>query len=203
MSLSALNQPGGLASLFFKVIKADFFRAVHARGDSRGRLVGIIADEYPLLATTSSDPAADDLSALCTIRSRRCFFIAASQGMALIDQKLGTRVRKAMIANFGSVILMRNREEETDLFAAVHLGVVERRSSLPAPPPPEAGDLQVLPPPRVKVRSRTLVCPPGTLGRLAPHQGFVALPNHHQHEFPLCFIPWYEASQGSCKPGAE
>lgn len=192
VSLSALNQP--VASLFFKVIKADFIRAVHERGDRGGRLVGVIADEYPLLATASDDPCVDDSSVLSTIRSRRCFFAAAGQNLAVVDQKLGVRVRKAIMGNFGTVIFLRNREEETDLFAAVHLGVVERVVSVPFLPPPELGDLKLLPPPHIKFRTRTLVCPPGTLGRLAPHEGFVALPGHNRYEFPLHFVPWFESS---------
>jgi hypothetical protein len=187
VSLSALNQPG-LASLFFKVIKADFFRAVHERGDRQGRLAGIIADELPLLATV------DDAEVLATVRSRRCFLASASQGISLLTEKLGTRVCKSMLGNFGTIIFLRNREEETDLFAAVHLGAVERTVNLPLVPPPEAGDLQLLPLPRLKFRTSKLICPPGTLGRLAPHQGFVAMPDQHPHEFPLSFVPWFEAS---------
>jgi hypothetical protein len=192
VSLSALNEPG-LASLFFKVVKADFFRAVHERGDRQGRLAGIIADELPLLATATAD-GSDEAGALATVRSRRCFIAAASQGIALLAEKLGTRVCKSMLGNFGTIIFLRNREEETDLFAAVHLGAVERTVNLPLLPPPEAGDLQLLPLPRLKFRSTRLVCPPGTLGRLAPHQGFVALPDQPPHDFPLSFVPWFEAT---------
>ena len=193
VSLSALNEPG-LASLFFRIIKADFFHAVHRGGDRPGRLKGIIADELPLLAT------ADDPEALATIRSRRCFVAAASQGLGPLDEKLGVRVRKSMVANFGSVVFLRGREEETDLFAAVHLGVVETAVSLPIMPPPEEGSLGVLPQPHIKLRHSTLVCPPGTLGRLAPHQGFATLPNHYRHQIPLCFVPWFESAPKPSPP---
>ena len=49
---------------------------------------------------------------------------------------------------------------------------------------------------RGKMRQRVWVCPPGTLGRLEPHQGFAAAPGYQRQHHPLCFVPWFEERRG-------
>ena len=53
------------------------------------------------------------------------------------------------------------------------------------------GDLLDVEPER-KMLQKRLACPPGTLGRLSPHQGFVALPNPERCEQPVWFVPQFE-----------
>lgn len=180
-SVNAMIEPA-LAGLFFKLVKRDFVSAVQQRRDGSGNLCGLVADELPLLVTTG------DVETLATVRSRRCFVCAATQGLAILDEKLGTRQRKALLANFGSLVFMRGREDETDLCAVVHLGIIERWIKIPRPQ--DEGDL--LSQRSKKVFRRNLICPPGTLGRLSPHQGYVALPNHERCELPLWFVPQFE-----------
>ena len=183
VSVNATTEPA-LAGMFFKLIKQDFAHAIQRRHNGDGVLCGIIADELPLLVS----PA--DVETLATVRSRRCFVCAASQGLAILDEKLGLRQRKALLANFGTLIFMRGREEETDHYAAVHLGTCVR-SFTRRRKPDESFLLWYEP---VKVTRQELVCAPGTLGRLQPHQGFVALPNHQRCDLPWWFVPHYEES---------
>ncbi|HXT13121.1 MAG TPA: type IV secretion system DNA-binding domain-containing protein [Candidatus Angelobacter sp.] len=180
-SFNATLEPQ-LAGLFFRLVKDDFLHAVQQRRHDRQPLCGIIADELPLLVAES------DAEALAIIRSRRAFFIAASQGLAALDERVGVRMRKAMVANFGSVLFLRGREEETDLLAAVSLGMRERTKSVRT----LVEEGSVLSISSEKAKENVLVCPPGELGRLAPHEGFAAAPNRERCDLRLMFVPWFE-----------
>ncbi len=179
-SVNATVDPG-LASLFFKLIKQDFYRAVHQRATGLEPLCAIVADELPLLVTR------EDAEALTTVRSRRCAFIAATQGLSALDERLGVRARRALLSNFGTVIIMRSREEEVDHFAATQLGTREQVQMITR----TIDEGTLLSSRNGKIRERVLVCPPGTLGRLEPHQGFVVAPGY-QHEHRLVFVPWFD-----------
>ncbi len=181
VSVNATTEPD-LAGTFFKLVKRDFTNAVQQHREA-GKLCGIIADELPLLVTT------EDVETLATVRSRRCFVCAATQGLAILDEKLGERQRRALLANFGSLIFMRGREEETDLLAAMHLGMINQYVTVPGLR--DLGGLLSFEPER-KFLQKRLACPPGTLGRLSPHQGYIALPNHARWEQPVWFVPGYE-----------
>lgn len=185
VSVNALTEPA-LASLLLKVAKADFLRAVQSRTDAGARLCGLVMDEFPL-ATTK-----EDAETLATVRSRQCFVLAASQGLAALDERLGYRARQTLLTNFGTVIFLRSRERETGEFAALHMGTVEQRIRRRAMNPPAES---WRPPPEIVLRRRFMVCPPGALGRLAPHQGYVALPQGHSPSTPLWFVPWFMATQ--------
>jgi len=180
VSLNATTEP--MAGIFFKLLKQDFVNAVQSRQNVDKVLCGIISDELPLLI------GAADVEMLATVRSRRCCVCAATQGLSILDEKLGVRQRKALLANFGTLIFMRGREEETDQYAAVHLGTCVR--SFTRRRNPDDGFLLWFEP--VKVTRQELVCPPGTLGRLQPHQAFIALPNHQRCESPVWFVPHFE-----------
>jgi len=177
---------GRLAELFFTIIKDDFLSAVQQRKHDRYPLCGIIADEMPLLISRS------DAEALCTIRSRRCFFLGASQSVAAIEDRVGVRARKSLVANFGSIIFLRSREEETDLLATISLGTRDRLR-LVHPPSEEGSLLSINPQP---VREKLLVCPPGELSRLAPHQGYVSIASAPRCDTPVAFVPWFKANRG-------
>ncbi len=96
---------------------------------------------------------------------------------------------EALLANFGMLIFMRGREDQTDQFAAVHVGTCTRSFTRRCKPN-ESFLLWFEP---RKTTRQELVCPPGTLGRLQPHQAFVALPNHQRPDSPLWFVPHFEA----------
>ena len=108
VSVNALAEPD-LASLVFKLVKAQYFQTVQVRGSEPRRLCGFVADEWPLVVTP------DDAENLATIRSKRSCFIAAAQGLSSLDEQ--SRVRRCLIANFGSLLLFRTREDEVDAMA--------------------------------------------------------------------------------------
>lgn len=183
VSVNALTEPG-LAALVFKLAQEQFFQVVQARNAGRHRLCGFIADEWPLVVTPS------DSENLATIRSKRCFFVAASQGLAGLDDRVGTRVRRALVSHFGSLVLFRTREEEVDVMAAVHFGTTP---SAPKPKTESLGDILTVDFTRGDWSwAQAPVCPPGTLGRLAPHQAFVSLPSARPHPGPVWFVPAFE-----------
>jgi hypothetical protein len=117
-----------------------------------------------------------------------------------LDERVGVKVRKAMVANFGSIVFLRGREEETDLLAAISLGTRERIRSLPTTT--EEGS--VLSINSGKVRESVWVCPPGELGRLAPHEGYAVSPGRKRSDLRLTFIPWFEEPKlHRASPGSE
>jgi hypothetical protein len=186
VSINALTEPA-LTQFFSKLVRHDFFDAVQSRQQGFHRLCGMIADEYPLIA------APEDVEQFATVRSKRCFVMAAAQSIGL-NPSLSERARRAALLNFSTIIFLRTRESETGEFACVSLGSRKERINLRPFAEPNDGSLAELwrwkRPPQMWV-SQT-VCPPGTLGRLEPHQGFVACADGSKTDFPVWFMPWYE-----------
>ncbi len=176
VSCNALAEPA-LASFLFRLCKEDFFRGVHRRGQSPGRLVGFVADEYPLTIQAS------DAEQLATIRSRRAFFLAATQGLGM----LGVResARRAILLNLCTVVAMQSREEELEMFCHRNLGT---RVQAPRRRTEEAfGNLLEM----FKEEEKVVpVCPLGTLGRLETHQAYVLM-SSGPLEHPVWFAPRY------------
>jgi hypothetical protein len=61
-------------------------------------------------------------------------------------------------------------------------------SPTPMPDPSTSG---------AQLRQHVSVCPPGTLGQLETHQGFVAVPGRRRNDYPASFVPWFEEG---CNP---
>lgn len=162
VSLSALAEPD-LARFFFRVAKTEFFEAVQTRGRGPHRLCGVVADELPLVTPTS------DIAHAGTVRSKGCFFLAATQGLDGIVQQLGPVGGRTLISHFNTLVLMRCREIETATYALVALG--NRRQKSPRQSPPDWRDLMESAPPMREFE--VPVCPLGALGQLAQHQAYV------------------------------
>jgi hypothetical protein len=187
VSLNALAEPQ-LAQLLFRLVRQDFFEAVqHRQGTGHG-LCGVIADEFPLLAV----PA--DAEQLATVRAKRCFIMAAAQGLAGLDETLGERCRRAMLLNFNTVVFLRSREEETAEMAFTTLGLRQERWKRRRQTGTDYGSVALLghQPAAEYIRALRPVCPPGTLGCLEPHQGFVLQADGRRTEYTLWFVPWFE-----------
>ena len=187
VSMNALTEPA-LAQLMFKLVRIDFFDAVQCRRGPDHRLCGMIADEYPLLALQ------EDVEQLATVRSKRCFVVAAAQGLAGLDERLGERARRAALLNFNTVIFQRTREEETAEMAYISLGIRKerRRGRRGGGRTNETTKLLQLTSGLADGGRWEPVCPPGTLGRLQPHQAFIVKADGSKTDFPLWFIPWFE-----------
>ncbi len=187
VSINALTQPD-LAQFLFRLARQSFFEAAQRRGSGPNRrLCGVIADELPVVVCRS-DPAQ-----LATLRSRRCFVLSATQGLAGIDAQVGERSRQALVQHFNTLVFLRSREPETGWLAEQALGLREE----PSPPPQDTtptGALALAPIPRRRQVHRVPVCPLGSLYRLGAHQGYVLYPDGHCTEFPVWFAPWFETA---------
>ena len=128
VSVDAVRSPE-LAALVSVVVKSRFYEAILSRGYSdqrQHRMAGLVLDDWPLCATGSLTARDSDVSALSIMRSRKGFMVAATQSIAAIDIKIGWRSRRAAMANFTNLFLMRSRDMDTDVFAASYLGESKR-----------------------------------------------------------------------------
>jgi hypothetical protein len=188
VSVNALTQPE-LAKFIFRLARKQFFDAAQTRSAGRHQLCGLIADEFPLIVQR------EDADQLATLRSRRCFVLAATQGLSGLDEKIGWRLRRSVLLNFNTIAFLRTREEEAGEFAALSLGLRDGPPSAKAKPEWEDSMIATLSQwPRSEERP-TLVCPPGTLGRLRPHQGYVVNSDGSRTPWPVWFAPWFEMAE--------
>src|SRR5581483_1538175 len=160
-SLNAVANPQ-LAELLFKSLKRDFYNAVLARPPVRpdnDRLCGLILDELPLSVTP------EDVTSLALLRSAGGFVAACAQGISGLDDVLGQRQRRALLANFNSFFYFSSREDQTDEHAMLTLGTHDIKDERPQIN--EFGDLQILN--RPNAAPLQWICPPGALARLAQH----------------------------------
>jgi hypothetical protein len=107
--------------LRFRLVRQSFFDAVQRRTGARHRLCGLVADEFPLVVCR------EDIEQLATVRSKGCFVLAATQGLAGIDDQIGERARRAVLQHFNTLIFLRSLEEEVGRLATLTLGL--RRES--------------------------------------------------------------------------
>lgn len=184
VSVPALREPE-LAKLLFRLSKQEFFDQVHARQGSAHPLCGMVADEFALVVTE------DDIEQLATVRSKRCFVIAATQGLESLHKRLGLVGGRAAINNLNNLVFMRNREAETAVLAFMSLGL--HREKLPPAEQASEGNL-FMPASPSRREAEVPVCPIGTLGRLDQHQAFLAFANGERTVQPVWFVPWFENS---------
>lgn len=186
VSVQALREPG-LAKLFFRLAKQDFFDAVQLRQQSAHRLCGMIADEFPLVVTE------EDIEQLATVRSKGCFVIAAIQGLESLTKRLGPVGGRAALNNLNNVVFMRCREAETAMFAYMTPGM--RRDRIR--PRRESGwsegnlFLEGFRPFEIEMP----ICPIGALGRLDQHQALIVFAGGERTPQPVWFVPWFELPQ--------
>ena len=186
VSVSALTEPD-LARFFFRLAKQEFFDAAQRRRGSDHRLCGLIADEFPLVATK------EDVEQLGTVRSKRCFVLAATQGLDGITQRLGIIASRAIVNHFNTVVFLRTREAETALFAFLNLGMRWERVKPPKKNDEPWGLGNLLPSPSsTPEKIEVPICPIGALARLEPHQALMLFANGRRTEQPVWFVPWFE-----------
>ena len=183
VTVNAMAEPE-LARFFFRLAKQSFFAAVQQRTGDGHRLCGVIADELPLIVT------ANDVEQFATLRSKRAFILAATQGLRAIAEQIGMGPTMALLNNCNTTVFLRSREAETALHAQVVLGT--RRES--RRPRLREGDSDLLPPPD-PAPAEVPVCPLGALGRLSPHQAFVIRAEGSVTRWPVWFVPWFEQGQ--------
>jgi len=186
VSVPALIDPE-LAKFFFRLAKQNFYTEVQRRTGREHRLCGIIADELPLIVTP------DDIEQLATVRSKRCFVLGATQGLEGLIQKLGTVAGRTLINNFNTTVLMRTREAESGVYALLALGNREIKKITKIEPADENLTTDTLYQYESEATVEVPICPLGSLGRLAPHQAYIAHSDGKRTEAPVWFAPWFDA----------
>lgn len=92
-------------------------------------------------------PAVDRLSnpveQLSTVRSKRCFVLAASQGLHSLAERVGVGPTRALMNHFNTTVFLRTREVETCVQKHIALGTRKER---PHPRGQEEGGFWGLPP---------------------------------------------------------
>jgi len=183
VSVQALRE-AALAKLFFRLAKQEFFDAVHVRQKPPHRLCGMVADEFPLVVTE------EDVEQLATVRSKRCFVIAATQGLDSLTKRLGQVGGRAALNNLNNIVFMRCREAETAVFALLTLGSRRERVRRPRNSGWSEGDL--FSPAHRSFEVDAPICPIGFLARLDQHQALIVQANGERTPHPVWFVPWFE-----------
>lgn len=98
------------ASAICKLLKSDVYGHIQARKNP-SRLAGIVMDEFPLVATDGENISGDGFN-MQTIRSKRGFVIAATQGLVGIDLAIGEQARRRLMTNFNNVFVFKSNERE-------------------------------------------------------------------------------------------
>lgn len=98
------------ASATCKLLKSDVYGSIQARQNPR-RLIGIVMDEFPLLATDGENISGDGFN-MQTIRSKQGFVIAATQGLVGLDLSIGEQARRRLMTNFNNVFVFKSNERE-------------------------------------------------------------------------------------------
>jgi hypothetical protein len=178
LSISSGQNPR-LAALIGSFIKADFYAAVARRNPdpkSRERLVLLVMDEYPLVAT-GMEPSFGDIPVLQTGRSRRMGVVAATQGLTSLALRLGLPKMQGVMLNFLTQFYMRGNDPLTDLYANRLFGCRTVRKHRRLPPQENTdipsnlslGSREPTPPADAVVE----ICPPGLLSSLQPFQTLI------------------------------
>jgi energy-coupling factor transporter ATP-binding protein EcfA2 len=184
VSVNAMKEPD-LARFVFRLAKQTFFDAVQQRNTGHHRLCGLLADELPLIVTR------EDVEQLATVRSKKCFVIAATQGLHALSERIGPGEMHSLTNNFNTTVFMRSREAETSVQAFIALGT--RKEQMRRQVKEEDAMAGVTLTPNAEFLTREIpVCPMGALGRLAQHQAFVTYADGRRSEAPLWFAPWFE-----------
>ena len=98
------------ATAICKLLKSDVYGHIQARKHP-SRLVGIVMDEFPLVATDGENISGDGFN-MQTIRSKRGFVIAATQGIVGIDLAISKPERRRLMTNFNNVFVFKSNERE-------------------------------------------------------------------------------------------
>ena len=184
VTVNALSHPD-LAKFVMRLARRQFFDTIQMRQRGPHKLAGVLADELSLIIQP------EDSDQLATLRSRRTFVLSATQNLSGIDLRIGEHLRRSVLQNFNTLVFMRSREIELGELATLTLGTKEQRPRSRSGLGWEEG--------AVATQSRSddraaWVCPPGALGRLQSHQGFVAGADGSRTELPVWFVPWFEAA---------
>lgn len=196
LSVDAIRYPE-VAALATTVAKGQLYERIlerKFRGEPPKRLAGLVVDDWPLCATGGINSRYSDVSALSMIRSRGGFVVAATQGTASLDLRIGANSRRSALSNFANLFLLRGRDSELDGYAAAYFGERRRvhvdRTVNDRPPSTKRKDYPILYEREVFVPA----VPVGSLARLPLGEAY-ALVGGEAYSQPLCLVPEYAPQQ--------
>jgi hypothetical protein len=183
------------AAFVGKVLKSDFYEAILSRKafpSIETPLAGFIADEWSSMATGGISSRSSDATALQLIRSKGGFVVAGTQSISAIDLRLGIIQRRAALANFNNLFVMRSREEELEALSRRWFGFKDNRD-----PPTQGqsmsmqGGTGLLPFPIFRFpEPKVPVIGFGDLTRLETGQAFASVGSRVYQE-PVWLVPSY------------
>ncbi|MCX7713971.1 MAG: hypothetical protein N2035_09990 [Chthoniobacterales bacterium] len=121
--MNAVADPD-LALKVGRLLKADIYRMIQKRRFSEEedvRLIGIFCDEYPLVAT-GNQPIFGDMQNLQTMREKRAFLVAATQGFVSLSNAVGSSAFEGLRINLPNQIYFRCIEPAVEVLARNNLG---------------------------------------------------------------------------------
>ncbi len=194
----------GVVETMGRMIKCDLYGLIRSRTHSPGkddRLFGMFFDEYPLVATGSS-PLFGDVQALQTMREKRGFIVAATQGLVSMRNAVGGRIWEALALNFTSKVFLASQEPEVEDFARTVIGTEDQGG------PTIGGGKKITPVGERNDESNTLldhetvfsrdvenIIQPGDIARLEEHTGYFYLASGMRSAGPVFFVPEFSDYQ--------
>lgn len=201
-SLPALTQPR-LTSAIARLLKARFYGAVQSRNlgyNDQGRLVGCIADEFPMIVTGGSGQFSD-VTQLQSMRSMRCFLIAAAQGLEAISRQIGPTELSALLSNINSHFIFKTHEPAVAAFAQRFWGFIPKRVQIPDQHLNSMRNAN-----RMHHWLMAPVCSPQALTELQPGEAFVTLHGRKPQPTPCYLVPRFfngSANDSAQSPAAQ
>lgn len=197
-----------VAATLGRLVKASLYRALQQRSpqaDSDERLVGLFFDEYPLVAT-ANEPYFGDVLNLQTLREKRGFVVAGTQGYVSMRQAIGGGAWEALRINFGSTFFLKSNERDVEAHARGILGMKDARSSvrLDIESRDASGSGVVTASQshrRVSVEGEEDIVAHGSLARLQAHEAFYAIADGQISEAPVFILPVFEEYRGTQAEG--
>lgn len=199
-----------VAATLGRLVKASLYRALQQRSpqaDSQERLVGLFFDEYPLVAT-ANEPYFGDMLNLQTLREKRGFVVAGTQGYVSMRQAIGVGAWEALCINFGSMFFLKSNERDVEAHARGILGMKDARSSvrLDIESRDASGSGVVTASQshrRVSVEGEEYIVAHGSLARLQAHEAFYITADGENSEAPVFILPVFEEYRGTQVAAAE
>jgi hypothetical protein len=181
-----------VARLAGTLLKTRFYEAIYKRKAYRDDpLSMLVMDDWIQSSYPNTGNRYSDSEALSIIRSRNGCILAAAQGVAGLDEKIGPYSRRSVISNFANLFFFRSRDNELDAMAAAYLGETTRtlrdtakfeRTSLSQRRNMPVEYFREIPVPAV---------PPGALARLPTGEAHALIGGATFNE-PISFIPHHK-----------
>ena len=186
-----------IAATLGRLIKADLYRAIQLRSFTHAdpdRLVGLFLDEYPLVAS-ANQPFFGDVQNLQTMREKRAFVVAGTQGYVSMHNTIGVQAWQGLRINFASNFYLRSNEPEVDEHARTILGLRDSEESVQV----KVDDLpegnictSSQSNKKISVKGESWIVKQGALSRLDTHEAFFSIADGQRSESPVFIIPVFE-----------